>query len=482
MSVCIQNTAKNAELSDSVFEDLHLSSLLPYKTVELLSRPFPELALPARIRTIQRRQEIFRFLLSEEGHRIMRDCYGTLKEYARDLSLKKAASLEAERRFLFRAVLDGYLRVCDALAGLNIPALAELAAYWKQKAGALASLREDLKTADRYLSVLGAWNLSLHKEAGSFMTKDVLKKKPFSKRYQDAAESLGMPLNETKASRVRLNDSLAHAVEELFPEETAALDALYANYTEIDFEEPCAYIEEFDFLFSVEALIRKAEEKGIPVCYPTPAETRQYRAKDVYDVTLFIKDAEHIVPNDTYFDGDTPFYFLTGANGGGKTTYLRAVCLNLVLFLFGCPVFAKEAEIYPFLRVLSHFPADERFSSSGRLVEEQARVSAMLEKTDADTFLVFNETFSGTDDKRGAELTLATSNAIREKHATGLFVTHFHEVREGGFPILNTVIASEDGNRRTFRVVKDLGMNSSFALDILKKYKLDAASLAERGF
>ena len=45
-----------------------------------------------------------------------------------------------------------------------------------------------------------------------------------------------------------------------------------------------------------------------------------------------------------------------------------------------------------------------------------------------DSFLMFNETFSGTDDVRGCELTLKAADRIKEIDAFGLFVTHFHEV------------------------------------------------------
>ena len=78
-------------------------------------------------------------------------------------------------------------------------------------------------------------------------------------------------------------------------------------------------------------------------------------------------------------------------------------------------------------------------------------------------------------------MTLDTASSIKERGTHGLFVTHFHEVRKGGYPMLNTVTEEDENHVRTFRIVRDLGITSSFADDILRKYKLDAASLAERG-
>ncbi|MGM9625218.1 MAG: hypothetical protein ACI3XM_05865, partial [Eubacteriales bacterium] len=251
-------------------------------------------------------------------------------------------------------------------------------------------------------------------------------------------------------------------------------------YRMLPFDEPIAYIGELDFFFSILNLCSQADACGIPVCYPQIAKQRCYLADQVYDISLFIKKTQNIIPNDMYFCEKEPFFFITGANGGGKTTYLRASGINLILFLGGCPIFAQSAEIYPFRSVLSHFPADERFVSSGRLQEEKQCVDRLLADCDADTFIVFNETYSGTDDKMGCQMTLDTAAVIREKNTSGLFVTHFHEVRAGGWPMLNTVIEEDENHGRTFRIVRDFGITSSYANDILRKYRLDEASLKER--
>ena len=125
------------------------------------------------------------------------------------------------------------------------------------------------------------------------------------------------------------------------------------------------------------------EVSGYPVVVgktPLIYITERRIAKELYDISLLAKNCENIVPNDADFTEYEPFCFLLGANGGGKTTYLRALGVNLILFLAGCPVFAKEAEIYPFDIVLSHFPRDERFDNTGRLDEERKRTEEMLNK------------------------------------------------------------------------------------------------------
>ena len=95
-------------------------------------------------------------------------------------------------------------------------------------------------------------------------------------------------------------------------------------------------------------------------------------------------------------------------------------------------------------------------------------------------FLFFNETFSGTDDKRGFDLLTDTASKIQEGRHFGLYVTHFHEVMSLDYPVLSAEVDLSDANKRTFRIVRPKGSSSSYAVDILKKYGLDKNSLEAR--
>jgi len=143
-----------------------------------------------------------------------------------------------------------------------------------------------------------------------------------------------------------------------------------------------------------------------------------------------------------------------------------------------------RAAFYPWRAVATHFPADEQFSGTGRFVDEQNRAAALRAEADRvggrDCFFCFNETFSGTDRQKGLTHTVELAQALTDAGVFGLFVTHFHEVSETGLPMLCTVVDRDDENRRTYRIVEACGIGSSYARDVLRKYRLDAASLAAR--
>ena len=171
------------------------------------------------------------------------------------------------------------------------------------------------------------------------------------------------------------------------------------------------------------------------------------------------------------------YYILSGANGGGKTTFLRACSLAALFFSVGCPVAAKSGRCKPLDAVYTHFPADESFENSGRFADESVRADEILEGATENSFAVFNETYSGTDEKKSEEYSARLADAMFERGTFGIYVTHIHSLTGGRIPTLAALIDEEDGNRRTYRIRRVGGTSSSFARDILEKYGLDRDSL-----
>ena len=91
---------------------------------------------------------------------------------------------------------------------------------------------------------------------------------------------------------------------------------------------------------------------------------------------------------------------------------------------------------------------------------------------------MFNETFSGTDEKKSEEYSARLAGTMAERGTFGIYVTHIHTLTGGKIPTLAAVIDENDENRRTYKIRRVGGTTSSFAADILEKYGLDAQTLA----
>jgi len=246
------------------------------------------------------------------------------------------------------------------------------------------------------------------------------------------------------------------------------------------------YNDEISFILDGNRYIGRFRELGYPLCWPKPSENRQVEADGLVDAALAFRElrGEEIVPNDVRMyrerDGEKlNFYILSGANGGGKTTYLRAVGNAVLMFLIGLPVTAKRGEIYPFRYLFTHFPSNESYENSGRFADEENRAREIAETAGPDTVALFNETYSGTDEKKSEEYSSRLAGAMYEKGVFGLYVTHIHALTAGEIPVLAAQIDENDENRRTYRIRRVSATRSSYAFDILKKYRLDRDSLEE---
>ena len=469
------NSSNTFSLPNTLFSDLQIDKILSSQSIAVLQHPCE----PSEI---VRRNELFLLLDNSDNVAHVENTLSALCATERALYLLNDAKIPLDIYCRQAELFESYLVSCEALASMKDVGVlfADLADYYSSEAS--RQLRSEMKESEHKIR-----NLLFEMNTGllSFADKNWLTPDYDAVSEIDSisacAKSLGFSVPAKKAQNTKINLSLSEAICRLYSDKVKQIESEIAKYANVDFHKPLMYISEIKFFLEIHGLIQRASKHCVTHTIPKIANTPQYIAKELYDVSLLAKNCETIIPNDADFTEKEPFCFLLGANGGGKTTYLRALGVNLILFLAGCPVFAKEAEIYPFDIVLSHFPRDERFDNTGRLDEERKRTEEMLNTAqNKAAFLFFNETFSGTDDKRGFDLLTDTAEKIEANRHFGLYVTHFHEVMSLDYPVLSAEVDSSDANKRTFRIVRSKGSASSYAADILKKYRLDKDSLAAR--
>ena len=464
-------------LPKTLFSDLQLDKILSAQTIAVLQSFCDQ-------NEIVRRNELFAFLDDEKNLLQVEELFSSLLTTERTLLLLNDAKIPLDRYYRQAEMLKAYIASCEGLASMRGlgTLFAEVADYFSSadKVSILSGIKEAEQKIKNLLCEMSAGLLSFADK--NWLTPDYDAVSEVD-NISACAEKLGFTVQKKKKLNAKINPLFSDAIRRLYADKIVQIEAEIAKYADVDFYEPTTYISEIKFFLEIYGLIQKAKKVDIPHTNAKIAKEPCYTVKELYDISLLAKNCENIVPNDADFSAKEPFYFVLGANGGGKTTYLRAVGINLILFLAGCPVFAKQAEIYPFDIVLSHSPKDERFDNTGRLDEERRRTEEMLKAAqDKVAFLLFNETFSGTDDKRGFDLLTDTVAKIAESKQFGLYVTHFHEVMSLDYPVLSAVVDPTDENKRTFRIVRSKGSASSYATDILKKYGLDKNSLEARRY
>lgn len=461
------------QIEKSVFDDTHFQLLLSEKTLAYLR-------IPCHAREIAARQFVFQKMEDAAFRERFLHCQQRLTYLFQSAAARQNALNECEALFCFCAYASRYLDVINAALSLG-----DEGDFFNDFSQNLARLKPTMDALAPALEALNAPLFDIRTSKIWFV--------PFAAFAQTDAPTPGLmdrligysrdlklyELNLPEQKHIRVDHSLSDALIKLYPSQFAQLRAFFEAFNPLLSPEILFYREEIGFYRSIFDLCERAAAYGVPFSYPNIAQSPRFFAKSAYDFTLIAKECKQIIPNDIFYDEAESFFFLTGANGGGKTTYLRAVCNNLILAVAGCPVFCESAEIYPFQRVFTHFPTDESFDT-GRLSAEQQRADEILAAADEHTFLFFNETFSGANDEKGVRMTLNFAENCMKEKIFGLFVTHFHEVNGHGVPVLSALVDLEDQNRRTYRIVRSEGLRTSYAEDILRKYRLSEGTLSLR--
>ena len=293
------------------------------------------------------------------------------------------------------------------------------------------------------------------------------------------ANELGIEINERPIAPITLQKGISEALGTIHPEITAKAISFLSSCRTLITGELFEYLPELKFFKNALAFTKFAIDNGLPYSFPKISEDKTVDLQDVYDITL-LKKGGKIVPNDVFFDEKEPFFYLTGANGGGKTTYIRAVGGGILCFLAGMPVFCTGGRAPLLSAVYAHFPRDERFEGTGRFLDEKKRVDAILKKQDGNALILLNETFATTGEEKAIEQTGILADTLHASGNLGLYITHQHGVSKTEIPFLGVTVDEQNSNRRTYKIEKRRLPPKSFARDILEKYRLDKESLKNR--
>jgi DNA mismatch repair ATPase MutS len=211
----------------------------------------------------------------------------------------------------------------------------------------------------------------------------------------------------------------------------------------------------------------------VPTCMPRPFAPRDERrsAVGLYDVSLALTLGEIVVGNDLRADG-TRLTLITGANRGGKSTFLRSLGLAQLMMQCGMFVGAERFEASAGERLFTHYKREEDASmQSGKLDEELRRMSAIVDAVVPDSLVLLNESFAATDEREGAEIARQVVAALVEAGITVYFVTHQYEFAQtvmstSGEDVLMLVAERRDDGTRTFKIKPGTALQTSYGKDL----------------
>jgi len=175
-----------------------------------------------------------------------------------------------------------------------------------------------------------------------------------------------------------------------------------------------------------ERLAELRESTAFPV--PVRAGELALSARGLYDVCLRLTTSEAVVGNDLDAD-DRSLVMITGANQGGKSTFLRSIGLAQLMTQAGMFVGADSLRVNVCDGVFTHYKREEdEAMESGKLDEELARMSEIAAHIAPNCLLLCNESFAATNEREGSEIARQVVTALLEAGVRVLFVTHMFDL------------------------------------------------------
>ena len=234
-----------------------------------------------------------------------------------------------------------------------------------------------------------------------------------------------------------------------------------------------ALLCETAFYIGAVKLQEEMNRRKIPYCFPECSALFHRRFEDLKDLSLALR-IENCTGND--FDTENKkLYIITGANQGGKTTFLRSVGQSQLMFQSGLFIAAKQAALPLCQGIFTHFKREEDASlKSGKLDEELRRLDEQVPMFQKGSLLLFNESFSSTNEREGSEICSQITHALYDNQIEQFHVSHLYTFTHGIFDqsLSDVFFIRSDrqpDTKRTFHLHEGEPLRTAFGEDLYEK-------------
>ena len=232
------------------------------------------------------------------------------------------------------------------------------------------------------------------------------------------------------------------------------------------------------FYLSAVQLIRQMERFGVEWCFPTVCDRRELEFDELKEFVLELMQRTKVIGNSCTIR-QKDLLIVTGANQGGKSTFLRSIGIAQIMMQCGLMVSARKYCSGIFPHIFVHFTRREDASmNSGRLDEELYRMNRIIEQIADGSLVLLNESFATTTEKEGSMIAYDIIRALTEAGVRVLTVTHllsfakrvYDETKDmpGSAVEFFSAERKEDGTR-TFRMIRHEPELTSFGMELYEE-------------
>ena len=210
-----------------------------------------------------------------------------------------------------------------------------------------------------------------------------------------------------------------------------------------------------------------------PIAFPEPKniDDIQQSFRGLYDISLALTMQQKLVSNDITI-GEKSLIMITGANQGGKSTFLRSIGIAQLMMQCGMYVPAETFSANVYNKVFTHYKREEdKTLISGKFDEELERMSNIIDTITPNSLILFNESFASTNELEGSNIAKEIVNALLEKNIKIFYVTHLYSLTSQFYASNNAealflrAVRRPDGTR-SYKLIEGKPLETSFGKDL----------------